>query len=50
MNVLAILGISRAAGMGFGALVIGLAAALGLRLLWKRAKEPQRTLIDLSGR
>ena len=50
MNVLAALGISREAGIGFAALVIGLVLVIGLRLLARRAKASQRTLIDLSGR
>lgn len=50
MNVLAILGISREAGIGFAALVIGMVTAIGLRLLARRTKASRRTLIDLSGR
>lgn len=50
MNVLATLGISREAGIGFAVLVIGLAVAIGVRLLARKAKAPRRTLIDLNGR
>ncbi len=50
MNLLETLGIPRAAGVGIVVLGLGLAFAVGLRLVAQRAKASRRTVIDLNGR
>ena len=50
MSFLQTLGISRESAIGIVVLGLGLAVAVGLRLLAQKTKASRRTVIDLNGR